>query len=106
MPDVLSAEEAEEVAVRAFGRWREGVKTRVLTVFVLTGVALGLFGYWAVREIQLAIWHANWVWLSGVVGFGAPTAAAALIGAFVARRVITMRATARVALLAERHKVA
>ena len=105
MPDVLSQEEAEEVAVRAFGRWRDGLKTRVLAIFVLSGVVAGMFGYWVVREIQFSLWHANWPWLSGIVGFGGPMAGASWLGAFIARRIVTVRTPAQVAVLAARHEV-
>ncbi len=53
MPDVLGLEEREGEAVRAYGQWRDRVRTLVLAAFAIVGAVGGMLAYLAAMELQL-----------------------------------------------------
>ncbi len=86
------------------GQWRSSVRTRVLTIFVVVGVLVGLPGYWLVRELQFQSLGYAITWLSAV-GFAVPAVGFGLAGKWVAGLILARRTPAKLTEVAANLKV-
>jgi hypothetical protein len=103
--DNLGESERESAALIAFGKWKTNVTSRVVLVFAVAGVVLGIVGYWFAQELQfkhndgLAMIHIN------VAGAAIPFAVMLFAGVVIGRRLARMRAPAKLAELAKSYEV-
>lgn len=68
----LPPPEAEEQAAAELTKRASRVRTFTIVPCVLLGLATGIAGYWALRELQFQIIGAHVPWLTGAVGIGVP----------------------------------
>ena len=102
--DRLGEDEREGEAVRMLGRWRDRTKATALAIGGVVGVVLGSIGYYVMQEIQfdhggvasikVSITAAMAAWLATFVA-----------SAFIGRRVVLARTTAKLGVLARDYEV-
>jgi hypothetical protein len=103
--DKLGESERESAALIAFGKWKVTVTSRSMMVCALAGVVLGAVGYWFAQEMQfemnggVAMVHVN------VAGAALPFAAMLFVGVWIGRRLVRLRAPAKLAELAKGYEV-
>jgi len=105
MDDVLGSQDREADAIAALGRWRMGLRTRVLAVACLAGVLATAFGIWIVTILQFEMWGYALLLLTIGVGGALPFCASVIIGLLVARGLIAARTETQLAMLAKQYKV-
>jgi hypothetical protein len=101
----LSPTERENRAVEDFGRWWTSTKTRILLAFILPAAVAGLFGYWLVREIQFRLMGVAVIYVSAVVGFLGPVAAAAWLAKVLGKRIVVARTPGKLDELARTYNI-
>jgi len=105
--DRLGLDERESEATRVFGRWRDRLKTTILAAFAIVGLVPAGFGYWLVQQYQLDHVRSGGR-ISLMLSLGGamvPWGVALVIGAFVARAVVTRRSPAQVERLASAYEI-
>jgi hypothetical protein len=98
-------EEREVDAVAELGLWRRALLGRVALLAALAGATITVPGFLLVSALQFRAAGVAWLWLSVALAAAAPFLAMMIAAIWFARPYVTRKTPAKLASLAERHRV-